>query len=292
MQGRIVKIITRRYIVESGGKFYNASSRGKLRNKNIKPIVGDIVDLDIDPEDENFAYICKVHKRNNFLKRPETANVSMVIVTFAVRSPNPDFKLLNSLLVACEIRGITPLICFNKSDIDKDRKFINDIIKIYSNLPYKIVFTGFENRDTIKDLVENLSLGVNVIAGPSGVGKSTIINKIIPNANMETSGISKKLMRGKHTTRHSELFRVKEGVFLCDTPGFTNYTLDDIDILDFKNYMPDINEFSYDCKFSDCIHIFEPKCSVLNAVKENKISVERYEFYKSSIIYIKEKSKY
>ncbi len=292
MTGRIVKLVPREFLVESAGKYYRSKSRGKLRKNDVKPIVGDIVDIDIDPENDEFAYIAKVHPRKNSLKRPAVANVTMLVVTFALKQPNPDIKLLDSLLIACEVRGIKPLICFNKADVVGSDEIANNMLARFSNTGYKILITGDDRRKNISDLIDNLSVGVNVFAGPSGVGKSTIINIVKPDANMETSAISEKLMRGKHTTRHSELFMVRDGIFVCDTPGFSNYQLDDLDVTKLLDYMPDLKPYSYDCKFRDCLHTVEPGCSIIKALDEKEINSERYQFYKTAVNDIKNKKKY
>lgn len=283
MIGLITKLITRMYYVDVEGSLYKCSTKGKLRKDSIKPLVGDKVKIELDPHTEDEAIISEVIKRKNDLKRPKIANVDNVVFVCSAKEPETNFELLDRLLLECERKNISALICINKIDLDKDAVLESEFKKRFNSTPYKLVCTSLLSPESIENLRKNLSKGVNVFAGASGVGKSTLINALSPSAAMETGVISQKLLRGKHTTRHSELLYLGENVYLCDTPGFSGYESDNIMPEEIQNFMPEIKKHSYECKFSDCIHIREPDCGVLFAIEKGLISNERYESYLSFV---------
>ncbi len=284
MQGRIVKLVPRMFFVQTKDVLYKCKARGKMRLNGAKPLVGDLVEIEKDPIEDDVAQIKKIINRQNSLKRPEIANIDNLIITFAIDMPRPNLELLDWLLVGAEKEGITPVICFNKSDLDKNN-LIEKIKDIYSRTTYEIVFISAidGNEKDNKKIKSLLSKGVNVFSGPSGTGKSTLINLLKPSANMETGEISDKLKRGKHTTRHSELIYLGNEIFLCDTPGFTSYENSMTEVSAIQNYFPEIKKHANNCRFRDCLHINEPDCTVIEALENKKISKERYNSYKTFV---------
>ncbi len=281
MIGRVVKLLPRMYFVQVGDKLYKCKSKGKMRLAKEKALVGDLVEIEEDPLEDDAALIKKVINRKNSLKRPEIANIDNLIITFAMDKPAPNLELLDRLLIQAEKRGVQSVICFNKTDLDSN-DIIEEIKTIYSKTSYPFIFISAESsgEDTKKDIFSLLDEGVNVFAGPSGVGKSTMINLLKPEAMMETGEISQKLKRGRHTTRHSELIHLGEGIFLCDTPGFTSYDNENVEPILLQRYMPEIYEHASYCKFRDCKHVNEPECKVIEAVEEGVIAENRYKSYK------------
>ncbi|MDO4772622.1 MAG: ribosome small subunit-dependent GTPase A [Bacillota bacterium] len=280
MIGRVVKLVPRMHYVQVGTVLYKCKAKGKMRLDRQKALVGDMVEIEQDPLEDDVAQIKAVCERKNSLRRPEIANIDKLIITFAMEMPAPNLELLDRLLIQAEKRNVRPGICFNKIDLDA-KQVIENVKRIYSKTPYDLIFVSAEEPDegTLATLKSVLDPGVNVFAGPSGVGKSTIINLLNPEAKMETGEVSEKLKRGKHTTRHSELIYLGDEIFLCDTPGFTGYENEDVDPISLQTYMPDILAFSDECKFRDCKHIGEPDCAVRDAVEEGRIAKERYHSY-------------
>ncbi len=281
MLGRVVKLVPRMYYVQVGDKIYKSKAKGKMRLEKQKALVGDLVEIEPDPIEDDVAQIKRIINRRNSLKRPEIANIDNLIISFAIDKPKANLELLDRLLIQAEKRKVKSVICFNKVDLG-DVNIIGEIKQKYSKTPYSVIFISAEkgNNESKKEIYSLLDAGVNVFAGPSGVGKSTMINLLMPEAKMETGEISEKLKRGKHTTRHSELVYLGNDIFLCDTPGFTGYENESVEPILLQNYMPEIAEYSDYCKFRDCKHINEPECRVTKAVEDGDISKERYHSYK------------
>ncbi len=279
MLGLITKLIPRMYYVDVNGKTFKCSTKGKLRNIDVRPLVGDFVEIEPDPLNEEFAIIKSVLNRKNELKRPTIANVACAVLVLAVMEPKPNFELLDRLLIQCERRNIAPLICINKIDLDAHGELKRKIEERFSYVNYDVVYVSSFDWQSIESLRNSLKNGVNVFAGPSGVGKSTLINHLNPSAQMETGNISEKLKRGKHTTRHSELLNLGKDIYLCDTPGFSGYESDYLKPQEIQEFMPDIKRNAYDCRFSDCMHIAEPDCAVRIELENARISRSRYQSY-------------
>ncbi len=281
MRGRVIKLVPRMYFVQVEDKLYKCKAKGKMRLDKKKALVGDLVEIEQDPIEEDVALITNIINRKNSLKRPEIANIDNLIISFAMDKPAPNLELLDRLLIQAEKRNVKSVICFNKIDLDSE-KIIDKVREIYAKTPYDVIFISAETNgaDGKKEVFALLDKGVNVFAGPSGVGKSTMINLLMPEAKMETGEISEKLKRGKHTTRHSELIYLGDDIFLCDTPGFTGYEHEDVEPILLQNYMPEIAKYADYCKFRDCRHLNEPECQVVEALKAGKIAKERYHSYK------------
>lgn len=275
MQGKITKGVGGFYtVLTDDKKLITCGIKGIFRNKNITPTVGD--DVVVQFKDNGYV-ISQISERKNMLIRPSVANVSQVLIVMACIKPEPNFLVLDKLTAICEDKNLKVIICFNKTDIADSAK-IDKIRKIYEKTPYSIFFINAKNKETgsIKDVLYN---STTVLAGPSGVGKSTLLNCISPDFYLNTGEISEKIGRGKHTTRHTELLVLNENSYIVDTPGFTNIDMAEIDIENLKYCFAEFAEFDGMCKYNSCMHEHEPGCRIKEAVKNNEISQSRYESY-------------
>ena len=292
MQGKIVKGIAGFYyvhVVESG--VYVCKAKGAFRKEKIKPLVGDNVIIEALDEEQKTGNITEVLKRKNELVRPAVANIDQVLVVFAIVRPNPHFNLLDRFLVMMESKEIPVILCFNKEDIATDPQ-VKELEAIYENCGYPLIFTSALKDKNIDQVKEVLRGKTTAIAGPSGVGKSSIINILQPEANMETGAISSKIERGKHTTRHTELFPVDADSYIIDTPGFSSLYVNDFEKEELKYYFPEFAVYEGTCKFNGCDHIHEPGCAVKEAVEEGKIHKVRYQNYIEMYEELKNKRRY
>ena len=292
MQGKIVKGIAGFYyvhVVESG--LYECKAKGIFRKEKLKPLVGDIVEIDVLDETEKKGNIVEVLERKNELIRPAVANIDQALVVFAVTKPKPHFNLLDRFLIMMESKDIPVILCFNKKDIATEPE-IQELKEIYEACGYEMVFTSAleeENRDQLKELLRGKT---TAIAGPSGVGKSSLINIFQPDANMETGSISEKIERGKHTTRHSELIWIEENTYIMDTPGFSSLYTNDFEKEELKFYFREFEDYEGQCRFLGCDHIHEPGCKVKEALEEGKIHSDRYKNYLEMYQELKEKRRF
>ncbi len=276
VSGLIVKSQKDLYFVKTKEGLYKCKARGLFRERDIRLIVGDRVIIQILNPDE--AYIEELFERNSELVRPRVANIDQIILVQSLKKPKINYNIFDKYLIMLEHLKIPVCILINKNDLlDEDER--NDFLSRYRNTGYKIIFTSSISKGGLDDLMENLKGKISAFAGPSGVGKSSILNAIM-DAELKTGDISLKTSRGRHTTRHTELFELNGDSFILDTPGFTSLNLDFIDNpLNVKNYFPDFMQYSSDCKFQDCQHINEPVCGVKKAVAKSDISTSRYESY-------------
>ncbi len=292
MQGKIIKGIAGFYyvhVVESS--LYECKAKGIFRKEKMKPLVGDIVEIDILDETEKKGNITEIIERKNELIRPAVANIDQALVVFAVTKPKPHFNLLDRFLIMMESKDIPVVLCFNKKDIATEPE-IQELKDIYEKCGYQIVFTSAleeENTEELKDLLHGKT---TAIAGPSGVGKSSLINIFQPNANMETGSISEKIERGKHTTRHSELIWIEDNTYIMDTPGFSSLYTNEFEKEELKYYFTEFSEYEGQCRFLGCDHIHEPGCAVKQALDEGKIHPVRYANYLEMYNELKEKRRY
>ena len=292
MQGKIVKGIAGFYyvhVVESG--VYECKAKGVFRKEKIKPLVGDNVIIEALDEEQKTGNITEVLKRKNELVRPAVANIDQALVVFAIVRPNPHFNLLDRFLVMMESKKIPVILCFNKEDIATDPQ-VKELEAIYENCGYPLIFTSALEDKNIDQVKEVLRGKTTAIAGRSGVGKSSIINILQPEANMETGAISSKIERGKHTTRHTELFPVDADSYIMDTPGFSSLYVNDFEKEELKYYFPEFAVYEGTCKFNGCDHIHEPGCAVKEAVEEGKIHKVRYQNYIEMYEELKNKRRY
>ncbi len=292
MQGKIVKGIAGFYyvhVVESG--LYECKAKGVFRKEKIKPLVGDVVEIDVLDEVEKKGNIVNVLERKNELIRPAVANVDQALVVFAVTKPKPHFNLLDRFLIMMESKDIPVILCFNKKDIATEPE-MQQLKEIYDSCGYQIVFTSAAENENVEEVKELLRGKTTVIAGPSGVGKSSLINIFQPNAQMETGSISEKIERGKHTTRHSELIWIESHTYIMDTPGFSSLYTNEFEKEELKYYFTEFVPFEGHCRFQGCDHVHEPGCAVKEALEDGKIHTVRYENYLEMYKELKEKRRY
>lgn len=280
MKGKIIKGIAGSYHVHTQEelRIYECKAKGIFRYQSIKPLVGDDVEINTDDQPEGFGTIISVLPRKNELIRPAVANVDQAMVIFAAAEPDPNLNLLDRFLIMMRRQNLNTIVCFNKMDrvTETELSLLEDI---YKKCGYQVMFMSMLINDGIDGLQDLLKGKTTVLAGPSGVGKSTLINKLAPEANMETGDISKKIKRGKHTTRHSELIYVEADTYVMDTPGFSSLYIDDIEKEELKDYFEEFSEYKDECRFSGCSHRNEPGCAVKEALVNNKISRIRYDNY-------------
>ncbi|AWW25371.1 ribosome small subunit-dependent GTPase A [Acetobacterium carbinolicum] len=283
--GKIIKGIGGFYYVKTnhGHEVLECKARGVLRHQKIIPTVGDEVMIQSDNPGE--WMIESILPRKNIFIRPPVANVDIGLIVFSMTHPKPNLLLLDMLLISSEIQNVTPVVCFTKRDLTSsvDETAIKEI---YEKTPYKLFFFSHNDTGTMDEIIGEIGGKTAFMAGPSGVGKSTMANYLCADQTMETGTLSQKLKRGKHTTRHVELLETKNGGFLLDTPGFSSYQISEmIKPEELREYFP---EFSRgECRFKSCLHKEEPGCDVKEAVAAGKISAVRYEHYLSLLDEIK-----
>ena len=292
MQVKIVKGFAGFYYVHVvGSGVYECKAKGVFRKDKVKPLVGDNVEIEILDKEEKTGNIVSILPRYNELIRPAVANIDQALVVFAVTKPSPHFNLLDRFLVMMESKDIPVVLCFNKEDI-ADEAQVEELRSIYESTGYPCIFTSAREERNIEAVKELLKGKTTAIAGPSGVGKSSIINILQPAANMETGNISQKIERGKHTTRHSELFPIDEDSYIMDTPGFSSLYVNDFEKEQLKYYFPEFASSEGKCRFNGCDHIHEPGCAVKEAVANGDIHPVRYEDYKEMYEELKGKRRY
>lgn len=276
--GIIVKGIGGFYYVAVPSGIYECTARGIFRKEDITPLPGDKVLISVIDEAKKNGCIDEILPRKSLLTRPAVANVDQVIITVAVKLPDPDFLLVDKLLISAEKEGLNIALCINKIDLDEEGKH-KEIVKAYSKTNYKLVLTSSKTGEGFDKLRKLLSGRINVLAGQSGVGKSTILNRLMNAKIMETGSVSNKIKRGRHTTRHAELIQLGKGGYIVDTPGFSSLQLSDIPSEELQIYYPEFSEYIGKCRFHGCSHIAEPDCSVKAALNEGVIDAGRYSRY-------------
>lgn len=279
MQGKIVKGIAGFYyvhVVEKG--VYECKAKGSFRNQKIKPLVGDNVEIDVLDEKEKLGNITRLFPRENELLRPTVANIDQALIVFAAVEPDPNFNLLDRFLIMMERQKVEVVICFNKTDLLREEQ-LNELKQAYTVCHYPILYISNRTGEGLEEIKELLAGKTTALAGPSGVGKSSLLNMIKPDANMETGSVSEKIKRGRHTTRHSELFHVEGNTYIMDTPGFTSLYVNDFEKEELKDYFPEFGQYEHGCRFTGCVHINEPDCGVKQALEAGKISRIRYGNY-------------
>lgn len=292
MKGKIVKGISGFYYVhvaETG--IYECKAKGIFRQQKMKPLVGDDVEIDIISEEKKTGNVAAILPRKNALIRPAVANVDQALLIFAAASPNPNFNLLDRFLVMMGRQDVPVILCFNKCDLITEEQQ-QEIAAIYEASGCKILFVSAKKELGLKELQEILEGKTTTVAGPSGVGKSSLINLLAPEACMETGEISKKIERGRHTTRHAELIQLKGDGYIMDTPGFSSLYLPEMEKEELQDCYPEFAAFEPYCRFQGCSHISEPDCGVKEALSEGKIHPVRYENYCQLYGELKDRKKY
>lgn len=292
MTGKIIKGIAGFYYVHVDGMgTYECRAKGIFRNEKIKPLVGDNVKMEVLDEKDMEGNILEILPRRSALVRPAVANVDQAMIIFAIVKPYPNFNLLDRFLIRMERQHLPTIICFNKQDIASNEEK-ETLRQSYETCGCHVLFVSALENEGLERIRELLEGKTTTVAGPSGVGKSSLINRLSPEANMETGEISAKIERGKHTTRHSEIIALGKETYIVDTPGFTSLDISEITKEELARYYPEFVQYEPYCKFSGCAHINEPSCGIKDAVAEGKISSVRYENYKMLYRELKEVRRY
>lgn len=284
--GIIVKALSGFYYVNIGDKVLECKARGKFKKNKFSPLVGDKVNVSLE---ELTPVITEVFHRDNVFERPPVANIGQFVIISALRDPEPNFFVIDKFLVNAEASDIPVILCFNKTDLVEDA-VIENVKRIYGEI-YPLVFTQASVSEEIQTLMPYLKDKVSALVGPSGVGKSTLINAIRQEHSAITGSISEKNRRGRNTTRHVEIFAIDGGGMLFDTPGFTSFDVPDIEEVELSYMFPEFAPYIADCRFNGCRHIKEPDCAVRAALDAGVITKERYESYCCQIEEIREHEK-
>ena len=279
INGKIIKGIGGFYYVDTEKGLYECRARGIFRKNKITPLVGDRVSISVVDEENKKGVVEEIEKRDTELVRPPIANVDKALIVFAIKNPAPNLSLLDRFIVLAEKENLEIVIVFTKVDLDADGELLEELKSIYEVSGYKVIPVSNKLKLNIDKIKEELKENTVVFAGPSGVGKSSLLNEVDKNFELKTGEVSDKIKRGKHTTRHAELLKLECGGMVADTPGFSSLTLDDIYESELKEYFIEFDKHD-DCRFgSRCIHENEPSCAVKEAVENGEISKKRYESY-------------
>lgn len=270
---------------------FECKAKGIFRNQKIKPLVGDDVRLEFAEEETKTATISEVLPRKNELIRPAVANVDQVLLLFAAAEPNPNWNLLDRFLILMEQQNVPVILAFNKSDLITEQQ-MEEIENGYRNTGYEIRFLSAMEKNGTKEFFSLLEGKTTVLAGPSGVGKSTLTNTMQTNVKMQTGEISERIKRGKHTTRHSEFIRVAKDTYLLDTPGFSSLDFNHLEPEEIKSFFPEFKPYEDFCRFRGCVHENEPDCMVKQAVLSGAVAKRRYENYLQFYKELKQRRKY
>ncbi len=292
MQGKIIKGIAGFYYVKcDDGITYECKAKGVFRKDRRKPLVGDDVHMDVIDEQKHIGNIRELLERKNELIRPAVANIDQALVIFAAAAPEPNLGLLDRFLIQMEHAGIDTIICFNKTDLVESAEEAR-LRRIYESAGYRVLTISAANQEGIAEIETVLKGKVTTVAGPSGVGKSTLVNCLQNETVMETGDISAKIERGKHTTRHSQLMEIDKDTYIFDTPGFSSLSVSELLPEELKACFPEFQRYEDTCRFLGCAHIHEPDCGVKEALAAGEISKERYEDYVNLYTECKDKRRY
>ena len=277
MKGRIIKGVGGFYYVHTGNGIYTCRAKGLFRHDKVKPLVGDLVEIDVIFDEEMTGSVTDIYDRKNELIRPNVANVDQALIIFALTDPAPNFVTLDKMIIQYQTQSVPVIICFNKDDL-ADANMAERVICDYGMSGCDLLLTSAQENEGIDELAKRLTGRTTTVAGPSGVGKSSIINCLIKDDLQKTGEISEKLLRGKHTTRHSEIIPVADNTYIIDTPGFSSFDLFDIRPEDLSEHYEEFRNAAA-CRFMPCSHTHEPDCAVKAAVQSGAISTLRYDNY-------------
>ena len=275
MQGVIIENISNIYKVKIKDKIYTTTARGKLKKNEITPVVGDYVKVTVEDEKNKIAVIEKIEDRKNYIKRPKIANITQIILVLSSKNPKPDLLMLDKQLAFAEYIGIKAIIVLNKTDLDKSEEF-RKIKEIYNQIGYTVILTEAKNGIGIEELKKYLEGNINAFSGNSGVGKSTLINKLF-NKEMTLEGeISQKNKKGKNTTTAIKLYEINNNTYIADTPGFATFDICELESKELYKYFREFPQYEKDCEFIGCTHIKEKECGIKNAIQNKQINNDRY----------------
>lgn len=288
MQGKIIKGISGFYYVYVAGTgIYECKAKGIFRQQKVKPLVGDNVRITVLDEEKMLGNVEEILPRCMEMIRPAVANVDMALVIFAAAEPEPNLNLMDRFLCMMEYLEVPVHICFNKCDLAEEEK-LNTLRTVYEKAGYPVTFTCAKKRINVEEILSVIEGKTATVAGPSGVGKSSLINALQENFHMETGEISEKIKRGKNTTRHTQIIPVSDNTYIMDTPGFSSLDVPEVEKEDLWKLYAEFRPYEPECRFAGCSHVNEPDCGVKNAVEAGKIAKERYENYK--ILYEEKKN--
>lgn len=275
MQGIIIENISNLYRIKAENKIYEATARGKFKQNEITPVVGDNVEFEILDEENRKAVIEEIGERKVYIKRPKLANITQIIFVVSSKDPKPDLLMLDKQLAFAEFLEINSVIVLNKTDLDKKEEF-KEIKQIYEKIGYKVIITDAKNKQGIEELKAEMKNNINAFSGNSGVGKSTLINGIFDKDITEEGEISKRNKRGKNTTTSIKLYEIDDNTYIADTPGFSTFDISEIESKNLEKYFREFKENIINCEFVGCTHIKEENCGIKTAIQEGKIDISRY----------------
>lgn len=275
MHGIIIENISNLYRIKAENKIYEATARGKFKQNEITPVVGDNVEIKILDEENRKAVIEEIRERKVYIKRPKLANITQIIFVVSSKDPKPDLLMLDKQLAFAEFLKINSVIVLNKTDLDKKEEF-KEIKQIYEKIGYKVIITDAKKKQGIEELKAEMKNNINAFSGNSGVGKSTLINGIFDKDITEEGEISKRNKRGKNTTTSIKLYEIDDNTYIADTPGFSTFDISEIESKDLEKYFREFKENIINCEFVGCTHIKEENCGIKTAIQEGKIDISRY----------------
>lgn len=291
LQGIIISSISNIYTVEVENKLYECTARGKFKNNEIVPVVGDSVLIEVINEQNNTAVINKINERKNYIKRPKLANLTKLVFVVSIKQPKPDLLMLDKQLAFAEFLGIETVIVINKIDLEKEEK-IEEIKNKYEKIGYKVIITNAKLADGVENLKKELDNNISAFSGNSGVGKSTLLNAIFDNTVTLEGEISKKNKKGKNTTTMIKLYKIDNNTYIADTPGFGTFDIYEIETTNLYKYFKEFAQYEKECEYVGCTHIKENECGIKKALEKGKISSSRYENYVKIYNDIKDKEEH
>ena len=289
MRGTIIGNISNIYKIKTEQGIFNSYARGKLKNEEIIPVVGDKVEIEITDNEKKTSIIEKILPRTNYIKRPKISNIDQIIFIISTKNPKPDLLMLDKQIAYAEYFRINVIILINKIDLEETYKQIQEL---YNKIGYKTLVTSAKQKIGIEELRKTLKNKISVFSGNSGVGKSSLINALFNVDKTQEGEVSKKNKKGKNTTTDTKLYELEENTYIADTPGFSSFEINELESNELDKCFKEFNQEIPKCEFIGCTHIKEQNCGIKNAIQKNKISKERYERYCKIYEELKEKEKH